>query len=70
MKDQIKLKFLSDEFNVTLVFLLQKTGNPYTLSETADNAVQTAINEHPNNTNVDELVEFAVGWVRQQLGMQ
>jgi len=70
MKDQIKLKFLSDKFNVTLVFLLQETGNPRSLSDIADDAAQTAINEHPNNTNLDELVEGAARWVRLQLGMQ
>ena len=70
LKDQVKLKFLSDKFNVLMVFLLQESGNPFTLSEIADNAAQSAINEHPNNTNVDELVEFAAGWIRQQLGMQ
>ena len=70
MKNKIKLKFLSDKFNVLMVFLLQETGNPNTLSGIADDAAQTAINENPNNTNVDELVEFAAGWVRLQLGMQ
>jgi len=70
LKDQIKLKFLSDKFNVTLVFLLQETGNPGMLSDIADDAAQTAINEHPNNTNIDELVEGAARWVRLQLGMQ
>jgi predicted AAA+ superfamily ATPase len=70
MKDQIKLKFLSDKFNVLMVFLLQETGNPTTLSEIADDAAQTAINEHPTSTNLDELVEAAAKWIRQQLGMQ
>jgi hypothetical protein len=70
MKNQIKLKFLSDKFNVVMVFLLQETGNPGTLSDIADDAAQTAINEHPNSTNLDELVESAAGWIRQQLGMQ
>jgi hypothetical protein len=70
MKDQIKLKFLSDKFNVVMVFLLQETGNPRMLSDIADDAAQTAINENPNNTNIDELVEGAARWVRLQLGMQ
>jgi len=70
MKDQIKLKFLSDKFNVLMVFLLQESGNPRTLSDISDDAAQTAINEHPHSTNIDELVETAAGWIRQQLGMQ
>jgi len=70
LKDQIKLKFLSDKFNVVMVFLLQETGNPGMLSDIADDAAQTAINENPNNTNIDELVEAAARWVRLQLGMQ
>lgn len=70
LKDQVKLKFLSDKFNVLLVFLLQETGPYGTLGEVADDAAQTAINEHPGSTNVDELVEAASGWIRMQLGMQ
>jgi len=70
MKDQIKLKFLCDKFNVLMVFLLQESGNTGTLDQIADDAAQTAINENPGSTNLDVLVESAAAWVRQQLGMQ
>lgn len=70
MKDQIKLKFLCDKFNVLMVFLLQESGNPGTLDQIADDASQTAINENPGVTDLNQLVESAAAWVRQQLGMQ
>ena len=65
MKDQVKLKFLSDKFNVLLVFLLQESGNPGTLDQIADDAAQTGINENPGSTDIDKMVESASNWVRK-----
>lgn len=70
LKDQIKLKFLSDKFNVLMVFLLQESGNSNTLDELGDMAAQTAINENPHVTDLDQLVEAASGWIRMQLGIK
>lgn len=68
LKDQIKLKFLSDKFNILLTFVLQEAGNGNTLDELVDMAAQTAINENPSGTtNLDQLVETAIGWIRRQL---
>ena len=67
LKDQVKLRFFSDKFNVLLLCLLQDSGNGNTFADLGDMAVQSAINEHPGVTDIDQLLEAAATWVRNQL---
>lgn len=67
LKDQVKLRFFSDKFNVLLLCLLQDSGNGNTFADLGDIAVQTAINENPGLTDIDQLLELAAASVRRQL---
>jgi hypothetical protein len=39
------------------------------LEQIIDDAAQGALNEHPSNNNIDELVVFASNFIRMQLGV-
>jgi hypothetical protein len=68
MKEKIMIKLICDSFMFGLVLAVQAmTAN--SLEQVLDDAAQTALNEHPNNQNIDELVGFAGNFIRMQLSI-
>ena len=68
MKDQIKVGLLTDNFMLGLILALQAVMGQ-SLDEITDIAAQTAINEHPDLTDIPQLVIYAGNFIRMQLGM-
>jgi len=69
MKEKIMLKLICDPFMLGLVLALQASiGN--SIEQILDDAAQSALNDHPGNTNLDQLVNYAGDFIRVQLGMQ
>jgi hypothetical protein len=62
------IKLICDPFMMGLVLAVQAM-NSMPMEQILDDAAQTAINEHPHNTNISEMVEFAGNFIRMQLGM-
>lgn len=68
MKDKIMIKLICDSFMLGLILSVQSmTSN--SLEQILDDAAQTAINENPGNTNLDEMVNLAGNFIRMQLGV-
>lgn len=68
MKDKIMIKLICDPFMLGLILSVQAmTSN--SLEQVIDDAAQSALNDYPHNTNIDELVEFAGNFIRMQLGI-
>lgn len=67
LKDQVKLRFFSDKFNVLLICLLQDSGNGNSFADIGNTAVQSAIDENPGLTDIDQLLELAAATIRRQL---
>lgn len=68
MKDKIMIKLICDPFMLGLILSVQAmTYN--SLEQIIDDAAQGALNEHPSNNNIDELVVFASNFIRMQLGV-
>jgi hypothetical protein len=68
MKEIIMVKLICDPFMMGLVLAVQAM-NALPLEQILDDAAQGAINEHPHNINISELVDFAGNFIRMQLGM-
>lgn len=68
MKQTIMIKLICDPFMLGLILAVQAM-NSSSLEQILDDAAQTAINEHPHNTNISEMVDFAGNFIRMQLGM-
>jgi hypothetical protein len=69
MKEKIMLKLICDPFMLGLILALQASTSTST-EQLLDDAAQSAINDHPGNTNLDQLVNYAGDFIRVQLGMQ
>ena len=68
MKNEIKLNLLTDNFMLGLILSLQAS-NGESISEIVEIATQSAINDNPNNHNVEQLTEYAGNYIRTQLGI-
>lgn len=62
------IKLICDPFMLGLILSVQAM-NGSQLEQILDDAAQTALNEHPGNINLDEMVNFAGNFIRMQLGM-
>ena len=62
------IKLICNPFTIGLILAVQAM-NMSSLEQVIDDAAQTALNEHPNNHDLDELVLFAENFIKMQLGI-
>jgi hypothetical protein len=68
MKEKIMIKLICDPFMLGLILSVQAM-NSSQLELVLEDAAQSALNDNPGNTNLDEMVNFAGNFIRMQLGV-
>lgn len=68
MKEKIIANIMTDQFNIGLVLSLQAS-NYMSISQIVNDASQSALNDHPRETDVNTLSDYAMDYIRIQLGM-
>lgn len=62
------IKLICDPFMLGLILSVQAM-NSSQLEQVLEDAAQSALNDNPGNTNLDEMVNFAGNFIRMQLGV-
>lgn len=62
------IKLICDPFMLGLILSVQAM-NSSQLELVLEDAAQSALNDNPGNTNLDEMVNFAGNFIRMQLGV-
>jgi hypothetical protein len=68
MKEKIIAILMTDQFNIGLVIALQAS-NYMSIQNIIDDAAQSALNDHPKETDANVLADYASDFIRIQLGM-